>query len=331
MALVVVTGASGLLGGNLALELAARGHRVRATRRGSTNVAHLKDAPIEWVDASLEDAEALARAFDGAGAVFHCAAQVSIRRSVTPELVRANVDGTRHVIDAVRAAKAGRLVHCSTTAAVGLSTDGQPCTEETPYNMAEFGLQDAYSKTKHASEVLVHDAAGAGLDAVIVNPGYMFGPNDAKPSSGTVIIGLLDGKIPGRVPGKNSFVDVRDVARGMIAAWEKGRRGERYILAGHNIPYAEMFDLVMDTAGRARLRRSTPRFAAKLLGWAGDVGEALMTREPLINSSSVGFAYSDRFIFSSEKAKRELGYTIGPLDVAIKDALDWFRAHGMVR
>jgi dihydroflavonol-4-reductase len=304
---------------------------VRATRRGSTKVDHLAHVPIEWVDAGLDDVGALEAALHDADVVFHCAAQVSVRRKVTPDLVKANVDGTRNVLEAVRRSGAKRLVHCSTTTAVGLSTDGTPCTEDSPYNMADFGLADAYSTTKHAAEGLVKEAAGAGLDAVIVNPGYMFGPLDTKPSSGKLIVDYLAGKVVGRVPGKNCFVDVRDVARGMIAAWEKGRPGERYILGGENLSYGALFDRIADVAGRPRLRHQVPAFAARLLGLVGDAGEALFAGEPVINSSSMAFAYCERFIFSSEKAKRELGYTIGPLDVAIRDALDWFRAHGMVK
>src|SRR5262245_54277611 len=120
----VVTGASGLLGGNLALELIRSGHRVRATRRSAASTQHLDRHPIEWLDADLSDQSALVAAFEGADVVFHCAALVSILRRPTPELVRANVDGTRNVIAAVRAARVPRLVHCSTVGAVGLTEDG---------------------------------------------------------------------------------------------------------------------------------------------------------------------------------------------------------------
>src|ERR1700722_19443494 len=119
--LTAVTGASGLVGGNLCSLLLSAGHTVRATRRPSTNAAHLASLPVEWVDAPLDDVAALTAAFRDADVVYHCAAQVGVEGRVTPALTRANVDGTRNVVDAVRASGARRLVHVSSTAAVGLS------------------------------------------------------------------------------------------------------------------------------------------------------------------------------------------------------------------
>src|SRR5688572_24925170 len=130
----VVTGASGLLGGNLAVELGRQGHEVFATKRGSSKVDHLANQRITWVDADLSDAGSLARAFAGADWVFHCAAAVSIRREVTDELMSANVTGTKNVLAAVREAKVRRLVHCSTVGAVGLSEDGTPSNESARWN-----------------------------------------------------------------------------------------------------------------------------------------------------------------------------------------------------
>src|SRR5262245_50232044 len=142
--LAVVTGASGLLGGNLAIELIAQGHHVRATRRGRSHVTHLEDFPIEWVTADLQDEDALARSFVDADVVFHCAAQVSIVRRVTPELRAANVDGTQRVLKAVRKGGAKRLIHCSTVGAVGLSEDGRPCDESATWNFDKLGMADGY-------------------------------------------------------------------------------------------------------------------------------------------------------------------------------------------
>lgn len=330
MAIAVVTGASGLLGGNLAVELIAQGHTVRATRRGNSQVAHLREYPIEWVTADLDDEDALTAAFAGADVVFHCAAQVSIQRTVTDALRRANVEGTRHVIAAVRRVNVSRLVHCSTVGAIGLSEDGAPCTEASRWNFDEHAMADGYVTTKHLAEEVVHEAVNNGLDAVIVNPTFMFGPFDAKPSSGKLIVDIVLGKVPGRTPGKNNFVDVRDVARGMILAWHKGRRGERYILSGETLSYGEVFDRIARIAGVAPPRIALPRSIARLVGLAGDLSEWITGREPLINSVVVAYGFCDTFIFTSEKARREIGYTTRSLDDAIRDAIVWFRAHGML-
>jgi dihydroflavonol-4-reductase len=325
---VAITGASGLLGGNLAAELIATGHEVVATRRAGTQVEHLADLPITWRDAELASPDALARAFDGCAAVFHCAAAVTIKRKVTPEMRAANVGGTRNVIDACMKAGVARLVHTSSVVAIGLSTDGKPVDETAPWNFDTMGLLDAYAITKHEAEEVVNGARDR-IDAVIVNPTYMLGPRDARPSSGELIIKVVQRKLPGHTPGYNNFVDVRDVARGMIAAWQKGRRGERYILAGHDMTYRALFETIAALAGVAPPRLPAPKLVAKLVGAWGDLVEA-RGGEPVVNSTQVRYAYTDRFRFASTKAKTELGYTYGPLAPAISDALDWFRTKHML-
>jgi dihydroflavonol-4-reductase len=328
MARVVVTGASGLLGGNLAAALHTAGHHVVATRRAGTKTKHLDDVPIEWADAELGSSAALARAFEGAAVVFHCAAAVTIKRDVTPEMTAANVTGTANVIDAVVAAKVPRLVHTSSVVAVGLSTDGRPCDETATWNFDTEGMSDAYAITKHRAEEVVN-AARDRVDAVIVNPTYMFGPRDARPSSGKLIVDVVRRRVPGWTPGYNNFVDVRDVARGMIAAWQHGRRGERYILAGHDMTYGEVMKQIAVVAGVAPPRLRVPRPVAWLVGQWGDVVER-RGKEPIVNSIQIRYAFSDRFRFRSEKAARELGYVVSPLEPALRDAIAWFRANQLL-
>ena len=212
--------------------------------------------------------------------------------------------------------------------AVGLTTDGRPCDETATWNFDAEGLVDAYAITKRQAEDVVN-AARDRIDAVIVNPTYMFGPRDARPSSGKLIIDIVKRRVPGWTPGYNNFVDVRDVARGMIAAWQRGRRGERYILAGHDMTYADIMRRIADVAGVRPPRFQIPRVAAKVFGAFGDLVERL-GREPLVNSTQIRYAYTDRFRFASDKAARELGYTFGPIEPAIRDAIAWFRANAML-
>jgi dihydroflavonol-4-reductase len=287
---------------------------VAATRRAGTRGAHLDDLKIEWADAELGSVPALTTAFEGAAALFHCAAAVTVKREVTPEMTAANVTGTRNVIDACVAAKVSRLVHTSSVVTVGLSTDGKPCDESATWNFDTEGLVDAYAITKRRAEEVVNDARDR-IDAVIVNPTYMFGPRDARPSSGKLIVDVVKRRVPFWTPGYNDFVDVRDVARGIISAWEKGRRGERYILAGHEMTYGEVMRMIARVAGVQPPRFKVPRFAASLFGKWGDLVER---------------AFTNRFRFKSEKAARELGYTISPLEPAISDAITWFKANRML-
>lgn len=334
MTLVAITGASGLLGGNLIQALRTDGVDVRAIYRSEASIAHLRDLPAmagtRWVKADLDDEAALARAFDGADAVFHVAAAVSILSKVTPALTTANVDGTRRVIDAVRRARVKRLVHTSSTVTIGLADAGGPdATEDSPWNFAELGLDDGYCTTKKQAEELVLGAlAATDLDAVIVNPGYLFGPLDVKPSSGKLILDTALGKVPGVTPGVNSFSDVRDVARGLVAAWQRGVRGERYILGGHNLSYTTVLPLIAARAGVRPPRFQVPRAVAATVGAIGDLQVLVTGREPLLTSAAVRWAFCDRFRVSSAKATTALGYTISPLEGAIDAALDWFRTSG---
>lgn len=324
-----VTGATGLVGGNLAVGLVEAGHRVTATRRANSRVAHLAPWDLDWVEAPLGDPAALTRAFDGAEVVFHCAAAVSIQKVAPDWVVAANVQGTAHVIQACRAAGVRRLVHCSSTVAVGVNDDGSPADEATPWNFDRYGLADGYSTTKRAAEALVMDAVAEGLDAVVVNPGYMFGPLDIRPSSGALLLNVVAGTVPGASAGRNCYVDVRDVTAGMVAAADRGRSGERYILGGENLTYGALFQRIAAVAGTRPITRRIPRWAGMLGGWFGDVQHRLTGREPLVNSNTVAWAYEPRFVFSSAKARAELGYTTRPIEEGIAAALAFFEAQGM--
>jgi dihydroflavonol-4-reductase len=327
MSLAVITGASGLVGGNLAAVLLAAGHRVRATRRAGTRVDHLADLAIEWVDGDLADPAGLTAAFTGADVVFHAAAAVGVTRGVTPALTAGNVVGVANVLAAIRAAGAPRLVHVSSVVAVGLSADGRPVDETAPWNFDAAGFADGYAITKHQGEDLVR--AATDLDAVIVNPTYMFGPRDARPSSGKLIVAIAQRKVPGWTPGFNNFVDVRDVARGMIAAWQRGARGERYILGGHELTYRAIMTTIAGEVGVRPPRFGMPHVLARAAGWWGDRAEARGQRT-LVTSTSIRYAYTDRYRFSSAKAIRDLGYAISPIEPAIRDAAAWFRGRGML-
>ena len=325
----VVTGASGLLGGNLALILQEAGHQVVCTRRAGSRVAHLDHAQLTWVEADLADEEAMRRAFDGADWVFHNAAAVTVRQKVTPTIYDANVTGAERAVRACQAAGA-RMIFTSSTVTIGLATGPEPADETSTWNLPERGLGDAYAVTKREGEARALAAAKAGADVVVVNPGYMFGPYDTRPSSGKVLIELHRGAIPALTPGTNSFVDVRDVARGMILAAERGVSGERYILAGHNLSYTDAFPMFAEWLGVKAPRFKLPYALCAPIGWAGDLMERLGDAEPLINSSTVGYGFCPDFRFSSKKAEAALGYTIGPLQPAVMETMAWFKQARMV-
>ncbi|TAM71522.1 NAD-dependent epimerase/dehydratase family protein [Mycobacterium sp.] len=328
MAHTVITGASGLLGANLAAELVAQGHTVAAIRRPSTDTSSLADVPIEWVCADLGSADQLRDVFTGADVVFHCAACVSTRRTITPAISAINVDATRAVIEAAIAAGTERLVYTSTANTIGPTPDGTPADEQTPWAWDKARLASAYAVTKRRAEILVGESCDR-LDAVIVNPTYLIGPRDARPSSGRLIVELVNHRIPCWTTGYNNFADVREVARGMIAAWLSGKRGERYILGGQELTYRDFMVRVARVAGVDPPRNRLPHAIAWLAGRGGDLLERT-GRETTVNSVSVGYAFTDRYRFRSDKAVRELGYVVRPIEPAIRDAITWFRARGVV-
>lgn len=330
MAHAVVTGASGLLGSNLAAELIAQGHTVTATRRPSTDTSSLSDLPVKWVYVDLGSVTELSEVFAGADVVFHCAASVSTRRTVTKAMSAINVGATQAVVEAAIAAGTPRLVHTSSANTIGPTPDGTPADEQTPWAMDEAGLASGYAVTKWRGEILVKRACDK-LDAVIVNPTYLVGPRDARPSSGRLIVEVANRRIPYWTPGYNNFADVSEIARGLIAAWLHGKRGERYILGGEELTYRDYMERVARVAGVDPPRRRLPYPLAWIGGKAGDLLEVVTRRETTVNSISVRYAFTDRYRYRSDKAARELGYVVGPIEPAIRSAVKWFRAHGMIR
>lgn len=330
MAHAAITGASGLLGANLAAELIAGGHTVTAIRRTGTDTTALADLPITWVSAGLNSITELCNAFAGADVVFHCAASVATSGRITPTVAAANVGGTQAVIEAAIAAGTPRLVHTSTANTIGPDPRGAPADERTPWAMDRFKLASAYAITKWRAEMLV-DLACDRLDAVIVNPTYLVGARDAKPSSGRLIVELVNGRIPLWTPGYNNFADVREVARGMIAAWLQGKRGERYLLGGQELTYRDFMERVARMAGVEPPSRRLPHSVAWVGGKFGDLGETITRRETTVNSFTVRYAFTDLYRYRSDKAVRELGYVVAPIEPAIRNALNWFQDRGVIR
>lgn len=329
MAHAAVTGASGLLGANLAAELIAQGHTVTATRRPGTDTSSLADLPVTWVCADLGSVAELCDVFAGADVVFHCAASVSTRRTITPAMSSINIGATRAVVEAAITVGTPRVVYTSTANTIGPAPEGTPADEHTPWAMDGAGLASAYAVTKRRAEMLVVGAYDR-LDAVIVNPTYLVGPRDTRPSSGRLIVEVANRRIPFWTPGYNNFADVGEVARGMVAAWLHGKRGERYILGGQELTYRDFMERVARVAGVDPPRRRLPYPVAWIAGKGGDLAEAITRRETTVNSFNVRYAFTDLYRYRSDKAVRDLAYVVGPIEPAIRNAITWFRTRGMI-
>src|SRR5258706_3457137 len=230
-----VTGASGFIGANLAHELVARGHQVKALLRPGSDVRGLKGAEVERVEGDVSDTATLKAAMQGCEWCFHVAASYHLWLRDYRPMYAANVEGTRHVIEAAGAAGCSRIVYTSTVGCIGLPRavkgDVTPTDETTPVSGAQ--MSNHYKRSKWQAEEVAGELARKGLPVIIVNPSAPVGPRDVKPTpTGQVIVDFLNRKMPAYLDTGLNWVHVRDVAVGHILAAEKGRVGERYIL-GH--------------------------------------------------------------------------------------------------
>ena len=324
----LVTGATGLVGNNVVRQFVDRGRPVRVLVRGSGPVVDRAFAglPVTRCPGALDDERSLAAASAGAGVVVHAAAVVHCGWARLEEMRRVNVEGTRLVARAARLAGA-RLIHVSSVDAIGLRSDGGPADEDTPPG----GMPECpYVVTKREAEAAVLAEVERGLDAVIVNPVYMLGPWDWKPSSGRMLLEVGAGKGLFAPPGGNDFVDVRDVAIGILAATERGRTGRRYILGGHPLTYLDAWRVFARIAGRMQPLGLAPPVAVRTAGWIGDVVSLFTRRERPVNSAATRMSMLAHN-FCCRRAETELGYVFRPFEATVQDAWEWFLDRGYAR
>ncbi len=299
---------------------------MRVTVRSDTR--SLAGLEVERVAGDLGDRAALRAAMASCDAVVHAAAAVWIGRTERAELERVNVAGTEAVCSAAEEMGIARLVHVSSVDALGVGSLDRPADEDTPPNMG--WLDCAYVDTKRAAEEVVLAHAAAGLDAVVVNPAYMLGPWDVKPSSGRMLLAILAGKAVLAPAGGNCFLDVRDAASGVVAALERGARGRRYILGGENLPYFDAWTRFAKILGvRGPIGRA-PTWASRAVGGLAGAWTRLGFAEPDVNPVSASMGELPHY-FSSARARAELGFPETDLDRAVADAIAWFRSNGYAR
>ncbi len=322
--LVLVTGATGFIGGHVAAEMLAAGWRVRAlVRPGSPGAQRLPDG-CEPAVGDMRDAAAVARAARGTDAVMHLAARYSLARAAGPRLERANLEGTRNALAAARAAGAP-MVHTSSVATVGVPRGGGPGDEDTPLD--ERTIVGAYKRSKLASERLALAAAADGQHVVVVNPTAPVGPGDHAPTpTGRIVSGALAGRMPAYVDTGLNLVDVRDVAVGHRLALERGRSGRRYILGNEDMTLREILRVVARLSGRRPPRLRIPHALAIAVAAVDEAIEGgVLGREPAAPLDGALMARAYMYADPS-RAVRELGVPRSPVRLALADAVDWFRA-----
>jgi dihydroflavonol-4-reductase len=325
----LLTGATGFVGAAVLRRLLAAGHCVRALVRKASRRDNLAGLEVECVEGDLRDAQSVERAMAGIDTVFHVAADYRLWARDPEEIRRSNLEGTRHVMAAALRAGVGRVVYTSSVATLAPRADGSPADETD--SIAESAAVGAYKQSKVAAEALVRRmVAEEGLPAVIVNPSTPIGPSDIKPTpTGRIIVEAASGRMPGYVDTALNLVHVDDVAAGHLAAFERGRVGESYILGGDNVALARMLAEIARISGRRPPSLRIPRRAVYPIAFFAEAAARITGREPFVTLDGLRMA-KYRMVFSSAKAERELGYKSRPHGEALGEAVAWFRQQGYV-
>ncbi|MHB8530339.1 MAG: hopanoid-associated sugar epimerase [Caulobacteraceae bacterium] len=327
---VLVTGASGFVGSAVLRAILARGLAARALVRASSRRDNLEGLDCEVIEGDIRDPSAVGSAMAGARFVFHVAADYRLWARDPGEILRANLEGTRTVMEAALVMGVERIVHTSSVATLRAGGPDDVVDEASP--LTEDQAVGAYKQSKVAAERLVERmAAGRRLPVVIVNPSTPIGPRDLRPTpTGRILVEAARGRIPAFVDTGLNLVHVDDVAEGHCLALEKGALGERYILGGQNVSLRRMLADIAALVGRKPPTLALPRGPLWPLAVAAEAVAGLTGKAPFITRDALRMAGHHMF-FTSAKAERELGYRARPYGEALADALVWFDAGGYLR
>ena len=319
-----VTGASGHVGANLVRALIAQGRAVRVLVRSDHRAFDGLD--VEQVHGDVTDPNTLARLVDGAEIVHHLAARITLAYHRDALATQINVGGTQHVVDACLRARVKRLVHYSSIHAFDAHPVAEPVTESRV--MALGADVPIYDRTKAEAENIVRGAITRGLDAVIVNPTAIIGPNDFKPSAmGKLLCDLFTGRVPALVRGGFNWVDVRDVVDGALLAEAKGRAGENYLLGGHYATFQALTALTASVGGARAPRWFIPVGLAAMAVPFAAIYTAAAKGTPTFTRASLR-AITHHQDIRIDKACTELGYAPRPFVDTLRDTHAWFRDSG---
>ena len=327
--LVFVTGATGFVGSHVAQVLAEQGADLRLLVRPSSNPRNIQGLKAERVTGDLRDPASLEKVMAGCDVLFHVAADYRLWIRDPEQMYRANVDGTRAILQAARSNRVRRVVYTSSVATMGFTSDGQPADENSPVSLDS--MIGHYKRSKFMAEEVAIKAAKSGMDVVVVNPTTPVGEQDIKPTpTGRIIVDFLKKKFPAYVYTGLNLVDVKECARGHVAALERGRSGERYILGGENLTLKQILDKLAVITGLPSPKVKLPYAVALASGLVDTVVTGLLLRrEPRVTLDAVRMGRKKMFV-SSAKAARELGWKTVPVEGALRRAVEWFQANGYV-
>jgi dihydroflavonol-4-reductase len=325
--LTFVTGATGFVGSHVARAVVAQGGELRLLVRPNSDLRNIEELKAETVVGDLRDPAGLKKAMAGCEAVFHVAADYRLWIRDPDQMYRSNVGGTRAILEASKDNGVRRVVYTSSVATMGFSSNGRAADEDSPVSLAD--MIGHYKRSKLMAEQVALEAGRSGMDVVVVNPTTPVGERDIKPTpTGRIIVDFLKKKFPAYVDTGLNLVDVTECARGHLAALEKGRSGERYILGGENLTLKQILDKLAAITGLPSPRIRVPYVVALATGVVDVVVTGhLLKREPRATIDSVRMGRKKMFA-SSGKAERELGWKTVAVDGALRRAVDWFRANG---
>ena len=326
----VVIGATGHLGNVLVRSLLQNGEKVRAVVLPNDDFAPIKGLDIEVVRGDITDSPSINEALKGANVVYHLASAVNISSGKRTLLEKINVEGTKNVLSAVLKNRVDRLIYTSSVHAILEPPHGTTMDETQPF--APDKVLGDYAKTKAKASLEVLDAVKKeGLDAVILCPSGIIGPYDFRVSEmGQLMLDFIEGRLKAYIDGAYDFADVRDVANGHILAAEKGKKGEYYILSGHRITIKDLLILLEKITGIKKPVHKMPYALALFTAPLTPIYYYFTKTKPLFTTYSIRVLASNSYI-SHDKATKELGYTVRPIEESLIDAYNWFVQNGFVR
>jgi dihydroflavonol-4-reductase len=326
---VLVTGASGFVGAAVARAAVARGFKVKVLMRAAASRANIAGLDVQDVTGDMRDEGSMIRALDGVRYLFHVAADYRLWAPDPNEIANNNLQGARAVMGAARTAGVERIVYTSSVAALK-PVHGQ-AVDETSRHTPQSVI-GAYKLSKLLAEREVERRiAEEGLPAVIVSPSTPIGPRDIKPTpTGRIIVEMANGKMPAFLDTGLNLVHVEDVAEGHFLALERGQIGQNYILGGEDVPLETMLGDIGRMVGRKPPRVKLPRAPLFPLAYAAEAMARFTGKEPFLTADALRMSRY-RMYFSSEKAKRELGFQARPYVKGLEDALAWFGGHGYLK
>jgi dihydroflavonol-4-reductase len=324
-----VTGATGFLGSHVAHVLEEKGADLRLLVRAGSNTSNLEGLKAERALGELRDADSIRHAMSGCDTVFHVAADYRLWVRNPQEMHRTNVEGTRFILNAARENRVRKVVYTSSVATMGFRSDGSEADENSPVFLSD--MIGPYKRSKFIAEELAIRAGRDSLDVVVVNPSTPVGERDIKPTpTGRIVLDFLKKKFPAYVDTGLNLVDAAECAKGHVAALEKGRSGERYILGGENLTLKQILDKLAAITGLPSPRMKVPYIMALATGVVDEmVTGRMLGREPRATIDAVRMGRKKMFV-SSAKAERELGWKIVPVEDALRRAVGWFRSNHYV-